>query len=586
MCWGAEMRKMKWASALVAAIFLANSAAFAADIPDEQFTPANPSTSDRYTGIYFAVGENDKNTFSSLEAFTANGTSRDSKMLTRTICKKIGDPGCESSKYFQYSSQLTYCNAQINSDCVKSVFAKVASGNVIEGTFVEDFPGETKYSYMGDPSVDLPPGTSSFIVDFPSIAHKGGTKYLVIVSLLGNRGFNEAKFKLESFTTAIYPVSKVAGNYSMSRPEDVVKSEFTLAGRQSKGGSWTNEANVIKKSSCVQTSISFCLLPWSLPLDVEFGLTLKLHTKITGWLHGRLAEAKSEITTTADGDQQITLSGKPSIVPGLYSWYKKDSLPEALVNKYKYDDRANSNGAGWPSTATGADGRVIADGPDGLPYSILKTAFGYDEGGMNEIRAWLTAMGDKAAYAPTVWAARTIQSSSQFESCIKGQDSLSGIVTTNSTMYIGAPPTFNQSEGTLDYKVTSPHYLPDGTEFKGMYNLLIRSDVARCIYGFTDAPVSATISIVSADGTNQIATTLFGERNGWMYLSANNFTFSAPTLKVKLTQEVETPVATPTPSAIAKPAAAKKTTITCVKGKVTKKVSAVSPKCPTGYKKK
>jgi len=35
-----------------------------------------------------------------------------------------------------------------------------------------------------------------------------------------------------------------------------------------------------------------------------------------------------------------------------------------------------------------------------------------------------------------------------------------------------------------------------------------------------------------------------------------------------------------------KAAALKKTTITCVKGKLTKKVTAVNPKCPTGYKKK
>jgi DNA polymerase III gamma/tau subunit len=34
----------------------------------------------------------------------------------------------------------------------------------------------------------------------------------------------------------------------------------------------------------------------------------------------------------------------------------------------------------------------------------------------------------------------------------------------------------------------------------------------------------------------------------------------------------------------AKAAAVKKTTITCVKGKLTKKVSAVKPKCPSGYK--
>jgi secreted trypsin-like serine protease len=34
------------------------------------------------------------------------------------------------------------------------------------------------------------------------------------------------------------------------------------------------------------------------------------------------------------------------------------------------------------------------------------------------------------------------------------------------------------------------------------------------------------------------------------------------------------------------PVATKKSTITCVKGKLNKKVTAVSPKCPTGYKKK
>jgi hypothetical protein len=31
-------------------------------------------------------------------------------------------------------------------------------------------------------------------------------------------------------------------------------------------------------------------------------------------------------------------------------------------------------------------------------------------------------------------------------------------------------------------------------------------------------------------------------------------------------------------------ATAKKTTMTCIKGKLTKKVTAVNPKCPTGYK--
>jgi hypothetical protein len=71
-------------------------------------------------------------------------------------------------------------------------------------------------------------------------------------------------------------------------------------------------------------------------------------------------------------------------------------------------------------------------------------------------------------------------------------------------------------------------------------------------------------------------------------MSAKGFTYSAPTIKVKLSQDVPAPApsATPTPSPIAKPAAAKKNSITCVKGKTSKKVTAVNPKCPTGYKKK
>jgi hypothetical protein len=185
-------------------------------------------------------------------------------------------------------------------------------------------------------------------------------------------------------------------------------------------------------------------------------------------------------------------------------------------------------------------------------------------------------------------------------------------------MYISAPPTFNEVTKTLDYKVASPHEDPTGKLNVGSYNLVLSSEAARCLYNFTKAPVSATVSIVSADGNSQIATTSVSEKNGWLYLSANGFTYSAPLVRVKLTQEAENVVGTPTPTASPSPAttpsvvaspiatpsasptpittpkprassqaaAGKKVTITCVKGKTTKKVTAVSPKCPIGFKKK
>jgi hypothetical protein len=48
---------------------------------------------------------------------------------------------------------------------------------------------------------------------------------------------------------------------------------------------------------------------------------------------------------------------------------------------------------------------------------------------------------------------------------------------------------------------------------------------------------------------------------------------------VKITQEK----AAVAPAPVSKPS---KKTITCVKAKVVKKVTATSPKCPSGYKKK
>jgi len=76
------------------------------------------------------------------------------------------------------------------------------------------------------------------------------------------------------------------------------------------------------------------------------------------------------------------------------------------------------------------------------------------------------------------------------------------------------------------------------------------------------------------------------EKNGWLRLAAYGFTFSTPTVKIKLSQEPEVVVTpTPTPTASNKPVV-KKVTITCIKGKTSKKVTAVKPKCPTGFKKK
>ncbi|NDI10383.1 MAG: hypothetical protein EBY74_05240, partial [Actinobacteria bacterium] len=216
--------------------------------------------------------------------------------------------------------------------------------------------------------------------------------------------------------------------------------------------------------------------------------------------------------------------------------------------------------------------------------------------------AWLETFRDiakdTALGSSRVWNVSSIDEISA-NSCLDDRGRLLGIVTTNATLYDGKVPDF--TDGELRYKVSGMHYLPDGkTLSSGTYDLVMRSDTARCLYNFSSAPISASIAVISASGSSQVATTVSGERDGWLYLSAANFTFSSPTIKVKLTQSAPEPSATaspqPSPTASVAPsttttkqtnvnAGVKKKSITCVKGATSKKVVAVNPKCPKGYKK-
>jgi hypothetical protein len=193
-----------------------------------------------------------------------------------------------------------------------------------------------------------------------------------------------------------------------------------------------------------------------------------------------------------------------------------------------------------------------------------------DERALELIKTYASQVNDIAAETYTSWQVKSIASYTNPSACIQDTTRLVGLVTTNSMSYSGSAPEWINN--TLAYDVAGLHFMPDGkTVVEGTYDLAIRSDVARCLYGFSKAPISATINVTGANGETKTATTVVNEKDGWLKLAAYGFSFSSPTISVKITQAS---------------APAKKTTITCAKGKLIKKVTAVGPKCPAGYKKK
>jgi hypothetical protein len=193
---------------------------------------------------------------------------------------------------------------------------------------------------------------------------------------------------------------------------------------------------------------------------------------------------------------------------------------------------------------------------------------------------------DRASGESVVWSLSTIDGISN-NVCLADSSRVLGIVTTNATVYDGNVPSFNGGE--LQYKVAGMHYRPDGKSLsQGTYDMVMRSDTARCLYGFSEAPIKASISVLSNEGSAQVATTSSGERDGWLYLSAKNFTFSTPTIKVKLSQEVP-PTSPAQVAEKSKPEASlgkrESKKVLCVKGSKTLTLKSKKSKCPKGYKK-
>jgi hypothetical protein len=264
-------------------------------------------------------------------------------------------------------------------------------------------------------------------------------------------------------------------------------------------------------------------------------------------------------------------------IPSVYGWVKWNELPSAVKELYPV-------GAG--GTARGFDDFTTSDLASRTLLTKSEVAGSF---AIKEMNLWLPLLNDKAAAMRTFWVAQTIRGELPLESrnCVRGKG-FTGVIGTNAVVYSDGPPKFDKEEQSLNYTVGASHRDSKGDLFKGYYQLNLRSDVARCLYGFGSAPIQAKIEVSSSDGTPSVATTVINEKDGWLKMTAGGFTFSTPSIKVKLSQEATTPApsATPSPSASAKPATPKKISITCVKGKTSKKVTAINPKCPTGYKKK
>jgi hypothetical protein len=568
-------RRSKFSVLLIAVVLVSPTLAHGVDSIPEQWATL-PAPGAGYIGY-----EANESAFANTEAstwinFTSDNGKIDGKVTKVAICNTGSEDGCTYSVFSSYRAVLPVCADAADINCISEIFATDATGKKLTVGSSTIFPTNNPQAFAGSKALNVPRGSGAALVSIADAPHAGGDKYLIKTTLSSSRTGDQTTFATPRLSASITAVKIIEGDF-FDLATETNTAKYDRVGRIAVGTTQTKQSLDAKPSKlCVAASTTQCALAYSIPKEISFGFSVRLNTNLSGWLHGRMKNAAIDYKTT-NGITNLTVSANPIAVPVLDVWSKSDDLSDAHVAAYQ-NQFWGGEALHYPLTSeTGGlpilDSEKSRTGMKNISFKHINGSF--SKSSMDNFLLWLPVAKDKAAAMPTQWRLGTMtdNGSGAVKDCLDKEKSLAGVVTTNSTMYLDGPPVFQ--DNTLDYKVASTHLEADGTTvFKGSYELIMSSSVARCIYKFTSAPISATVSITSENGAANAATTVVNEKNGWLTLAAYGFTFSSPTVRVKLTQQ---PVA---------PVVAKKSSITCVKGKTIKKVTAINPLCPKGYKKK
>ena len=523
------------------------------------------------------------NSFGLWKESTIYANTRMGSTNKQNWCTGLEDPKCAEYDSLYADLILPPCVNELDRACVESIEAKNSNSVMEKLTLYGESTGQKIASYKVG-TRQMPAGGGLSVWKSSELNPDGSEKFYaahVLLRLQSVCDSNTAKITCPvtpgDFKGSVFPVSIKPGTNCR---------EFALQGK--------------------------CVDSMNFTGSERISLTLRMNNYLTGWIFGRMQNADFSVSPIDYVYNQIRIEGDVTLVPELKaSVAKSDIAKDPKLEKFLTDfftigrawpwgtgpgsGSSNDNGLGAPSKTypdfLAAQTITRIDAPPYAGDFDLFSAF----------ESYLKPFSPKAENVYGLSFLRETNSifwnisaiaNNGFTGCSNDQTKLLGLVVTNAPIFDRGPPQFK--DGTLNYRVAGIHLNNDGTLFKGSYTYIVRADTARCYYGFSNAPIAATVEVVSADNSTQVATVLVSENatTGFIKLQAENFTFSSPTIKVKLTQENPVVIVKDEPAKVetAKaPSAAvvkKVITITCTKGKTIKKFSGANPKCPAGYRKR
>jgi hypothetical protein len=474
-----------------------------------------------------------------------------------------------------FGSVLPPCDGK-QSACISEVHYQIGNGEWFKATPTSD---QTQRDvYMGsmmpngewelletklfpeDVSKNLPQGDAARLWVFPQAPHGGGDAYQISAQLSGGYSSNGI-YSPDVFNLQIIPQKRIYGVTSRDCPS-------------------TSMHYQTKRFD----PVGLCVTNFDFPANINFRVKINLGSflnSINGWFDSRIKELGIDIDKQ---QRSLTIEGKPLTVP------------TASSREIRYEELASLGLSQIPQSIQDAQTRANT-GTAGAEQ--LNTPLALERFLKLGNNIFPKALGEN-----TIWQVSSLTQTTDNAKCLD-KGNVNGIVSTNATVYDSAAPKWNEEDSSLSFRVGAAHHKSNGEVFQGYYALTMNQATANCYWGNSFNNAKATVSVIGQAGEQNVSTSSFTTSNGWVNFIASGFTFSVPTIKVKyVAQREAAPVPAPTPTPVVteapptievaapvavkkpNPIAARKITITCVKGKAVKKVTAVKPVCPKGYKKR
>lgn len=246
------------------------------------------------------------------------------------------------------------------------------------------------------------------------------------------------------------------------------------------------------KNSCFYINSSQCGVPQELLGDETFKVSILLGTNMSGEISGRIANPIVNTIKFSSTQSILEITANPILVPHFYA-----SINGLPVNQEQ--------------AITPADGIAYLD-------------------------AWAKIANNKSSSEKYFWnfIANDYSSGTDIgdNSCFnKVNHGFKSLMTTNATAYYGFPDM--NSNGEIKPIIGAMHLTSDNKVFQGQVFFTIRTDVAKCYFGLSSAPISATVQVTNDSGEVNVVTSVLGSYNDWITLKVYGITFSTPNIKIK-----------------------------------------------------